>query len=325
MFQFLKKDNPLLLPLLFILNILLWINEIIHPVYVAGVFENNPMPLYSLVLLIPVKASWWIATILCLIVLFQGFLLNQLSSKFRLINEGTYLPGIIFVVFISSFHHLHQINPLIFATIFLLFSMHVAFPTYRIEKTVDPFFISSFLISIGSLFYFPLLFFEIALIFFMLNTRSFYWREWVVTLLGLLTPYVFAFSVYFMYGKTYDLLQIMQHQLIDNASDEILDFRYLAFFIFLSVAMITGAVYLYRNIFKKVVTRKYYSLLMFIWILSLTMYISFPSIYLESIYFFSIPFSFFIANNLISTKSRLAQNIILYGTILLLIFVNYIK
>jgi hypothetical protein len=324
MLKFLQKDNPLLIPLLFILNVLLWINEIIHPIYVSGVFENNPMPLYQLVLLLPVKASWWIASILSLLVLIQGFLLNNLSSKFRLIDQGTYLPGILFVVFVSSFHQLHQLNPLVFANIFLLFSLHVIFPTYRIEKTIDPFFISMFLISVGSLFYFPLIFFAIALFYFMLNTRSFYWREWVVAILGLITPYLFAFSAFFMYGKTLVLLQIIQHQLVDNASTIVLDFRYLAFFIFLSLIMVTGSVFLYRNVLKKVVTRKYYSLLFFIWLQTFTMYVLFPSIYLESIFLFSIPFAFYIANNLISTKSRLAENIILYGSLLLVIFLNNI-
>jgi hypothetical protein len=324
MLKFLKKDNPLLIPLLFILNLLLWINEIIHPVYVPGVYENHAMPLYQVILWLPIKASWWISSIACLMILIQGFLLNQLSSKFRLIDEGTYLPGILFVLFVSSFHQLHQLNPLLFAFICLLFSIHVIFPTYRIEKTIDPFFISMFLISVGSLFYFPLIFFAIAMFYFMLNTRSFYWREWVVAILGLLTPYILAFSVYFMYGKTMLLVQIIQHQLIDNASVEVLDFRYLALFIFLSLILITGSFYLYRNVLKKVVTRKYYSLLFFLWLQTLTMYILFPSIYLESIFIFSIPFAFYTANILISTKSRLAENLILYGTIILSIFINNI-
>lgn len=324
MLQFLKKDNPLLLPLLFVLAILLWINEIINPIYNLGVYEKSPMPLYQLVLMLPVKASWWISIIACLIVLIQGFLLNNLSSKFRLINEGTYLPGILFVVIISSVHQLHQLNPLIFANIFLLLALHFIFPTYRIEKTVDPFYVSMFLISTGSLFYFPMIFFAIALFYFMLNTRSFYWREWVVAVLGLITPYVFAFSVFFMRRNMLDLVNTMQFQLSENASTNVLDVRYIAFFIFMSMVMISGSFYLYRNVLKKVVTKKYYSLLFFLWLLTFTMYLIFPSMYIESIYFFAIPFSFYIANNLISTKSRLAENVILFGSIILIIVVNYI-
>jgi len=324
MLQFLKKDNPLLLPLLFVLAILLWINEIINPIYNLGVYEKSPMPLYQLVLMLPVKASWWISIIACLIVLIQGFLLNNLSSKFRLINEGTYLPGILFVVIVSSVHQLHQLNPLIFANIFLLLALHFIFPTYRIEKTVDPFYVSMFLISTGSLFYFPMIFFVIALFYFMLNTRSFYWREWVVAVLGLITPYVFAFSVFFMRRNMLDLVKTMQYQLSENASTNVLDVRYIAFFIFMSMVMISGSFYLYRNVLKKVVTKKYYSLLFFLWLLTFTMYLIFPSMYIESIYFFAIPFSFYIANNLISTKSRLAENVILFGSIILLIVVNYI-
>jgi len=324
MLQFLKKDNPLLLPLLFVLAILLWINEIINPIYNLGVYEKSPMPLYQLVLMLPVKASWWISIIACLIVLIQGFLLNNLSSKFRLINEGTYLPGILFVVIVSSVHQLHQLNPLIFANIFLLLALHFIFPTYRIEKTVDPFYVSMFLISTGSLFYFPMIFFVIALFYFMLNTRSFYWREWVVAVLGLITPYVFAFSVFFMRRNMLDLVKTMQYQLSENASTNVLDVRYIAFFIFMSMVMISGSFYLYRNVLKKVVTKKYYSLLFFLWLLTFTMYLIFPSMYIESIYFFAIPFSFYIANNLISTKSRLAENVILFGSIILIIVVNYI-
>lgn len=323
MLAFLKKDNPLMLPLLFIATAAMWLGDIISPHFHSGVFEQMPMPLYQVVLMAFSQASWWATTIAAILLLFTGFVLNQLNARFRLIDEGTYLPGVLFVLIISSFHSIHQINPMLFAIFFLLIALHIVFPTYRIEKTIEPFFNSAFLISVGSLFYFPLIFFVLILFYFMLNSRSFYWREWVVALLGIITPYLFAFSIYFIIDKPLELLNTLQYQLSVPATNDTIDVRYIVFFFFISIMMFSSIFYLRSNVIKKVVTRKYFGIITFIWILSLVLFILLDSVYIESIYLFAIPFSFILSNYLIKNRSKVGEDLIFIGLILLLLIVSF--
>ena len=213
MLDLIKRNRPLLLPVIIGITSLLWLERFINPSISVSIFEQYPMPLYNLVLKIPVHTPFLLTSTALLLLLIQGFTLNQLNARFRLIEEGTYLPGFIYLLTVSSIQETLQINPLLLANFCLLFSFYIFFPTFRIDKFIDPFFKGAFLISLGSLFYFPLIFMSLALFYFLISTRSFYWREWVVAVIGLITPYLIAFSVYYVLDSTNLIIEAKDHQL----------------------------------------------------------------------------------------------------------------
>jgi len=157
----------------------------------------------------------------------------------------------------------------------------------------------------------------------MLNSRSFYWREWVVALIGFCTPYILMFSVYFILDKTQTLTDIMSNQLSFPSLQASVDFRYIALFVYLSIVMFASMFFLYKVVLKKVNIRKFYGMFLIIWIVIAVIYLVIPSVGLETVFFFAIPFAYFVSNYLIRLKSRLIQRIILWGLVFSLFIANF--
>lgn len=88
-------------------------------------------------------------------------------------------------------------HPLIPANFFLMLGLNQLISSYRKDKAFSDAFDTGLLISISSLFYFPnILFFPLIGVGFLL-LRPFNWREWFISFLGVLVPYVFTVCIYF--------------------------------------------------------------------------------------------------------------------------------
>lgn len=317
MIQYIKRDKPFLLPIIIGCTVLMWLGSLLHPAFEAGHFEKYPMPLYGLLLRLPHQAST-LTTSLCLVLLLvQGYLLNNLNAKFRLIEEGTYLPGFFFLLITSSVHELHQLNPLLFANIFLLLSFQTFFPTFRVEKYLDPFFVGAFLISIASLFYFPMIFMIVAMLYFMVTTRSFYWREWAVAGIGLAIPYIITSSIYYLLDGFSGFLTVLGYQFAPSETSSPTHVAYIVFFWMLSFIMVVSVVYLFSNVIKKVVVRKYHVMLLYLWLIGLLVYLFVNPVATEIAYVIAIPFSFYTAHYLSKNKRAWISVCFLFATLIM--------
>jgi hypothetical protein len=70
--------------------------------------------------------------------------------------------------------------------------------TYSKPECYEQIFNATLLISLASMFYFPSIFFIFFIWLVFLNFSLLKWREWVISILGFLTPYIFLFSFYFL-------------------------------------------------------------------------------------------------------------------------------
>jgi hypothetical protein len=93
-----------------------------------------------------------------------------------------------------------ELHPILFSNLFLLFALSKMMNSYRKDIAFSQVFDAGLLISIATLFYFPCIVFfpmiGVALIIF----RPFLWREWVISFIGVLVPYIFVITYYFWKG-----------------------------------------------------------------------------------------------------------------------------
>jgi hypothetical protein len=90
-----------------------------------------------------------------------------------------------------------MIYPLLFANFFILLAIHKLVSSYRKDSAFSNAFDAGILFSIASLFYFPSIVFIPLLGFGFVLFRPFNWREWVISVIGVLIPYLFVFTYYF--------------------------------------------------------------------------------------------------------------------------------
>lgn len=192
--RFLKSNNPAAFFVLPAIAILIWIwGFFVH----SQVDMRYGMPLYEFFARPITDFPWLTKTIGLLLVIGEGFLLNYIVNENEVLTKKTALPALLYIVFISNNSAMLDLHPILFANLFLLFALSKILNSYRKDIAFSQAFDAGLLISIATLFYFPCIVFlpmiGIALIIF----RPFLWREWVISFLGVLVPYVFAFTFYF--------------------------------------------------------------------------------------------------------------------------------
>ncbi len=155
------------------------------------------MPFYDLISNAISKFHWLNVLIALILVLSEAFLLNYIISENALFAKQSYLPALFYVLFMSNNNAMLTIHPLLFANLFMIFAIDQLLNAYRKDKAFAEAFNAGFLVSIASLFYFPYIVFIPVLGIAFVLLRPFIWREWIISIMGVLLPYFFVITYYF--------------------------------------------------------------------------------------------------------------------------------
>lgn len=196
--KFFKSIQPATLLSIPIIGLLLWIPSIYKP---SEIITNHSMPLYEWTFLI-FKNNALIGNILSVVLVITGaYVLNYVVSKHEFFDRRTYLPSFFYLILMSCYTSILKPHPSIFSNILLIISIHKIISSYRKETAFSEFFDASFLIALASLFYLPSLTFLIFVFISLLVIRPFIWREWAVSLIGFLLPFIFVSTYYWVINK----------------------------------------------------------------------------------------------------------------------------
>jgi hypothetical protein len=161
---------------------------------------RHSMPLYEL-LVRPIASIHWLTTLIALfIIIIEGFLLNYIINENEALTKKTNLPALFYIVFSSNNSSMLELHPLLLANLFLLFALSKILNSYRKDIAFSQVFDAGLLISIASLFYFPCVVFFPMIGVALLIFRPFLWREWIISFIGVLVPYIFVVAYYFWNG-----------------------------------------------------------------------------------------------------------------------------
>jgi hypothetical protein len=190
-----------------VLAILLWLPTLLHT-QLHPVFDG--MPLFVLVDSQISQVPYLPAVVAVVLIILEALLLNVVVVQHLVTPKDNYLIAGLYVVLMSSSRSFLTLHPILFANLFLILSLRSVFMMHRKETAFGNAFDAGIYISIASLFYLPALFFFPLLGFSYVLMRPFIWREWVISLMGLLVPYLFVGLYYFWIG---DLLYLWHNRL----------------------------------------------------------------------------------------------------------------
>lgn len=196
--RFFKSNNASALLFLPLIAIVIWIFGFITPSLLP---VKHAMPLYELIAGNLINIPWLSCTIGLILVIGEAFLLNYIVNENEVLNKQTYLPALLYVVFMSNNKAMLNLHPLLFGNLFVLLAIHKLLSSYRKDKAFSQAFDAGLLLSISTLFYFPFIVFLPLLGVGLIIFRPFNWREWVISFLGAATPYAFVFTFYFWFEK----------------------------------------------------------------------------------------------------------------------------
>jgi hypothetical protein len=200
-----NQPGVLLLALPFI-AILLWLPGLLH--YREPIVTGKSMPLYEAVVFLLAGVPYLPTIVGVVLVILQALLLNGIINKNELLPVRTNLPALFYVLLMSSYIELQTMHPVLWSNLFLLFALD-RIGTVYLQKTVfSQAFDTGALIAIASFFYFPAVVFFLFLWISLLIIRPFIWREYLISMIGLVLPYVFLFTWYFITGGLMEFIEV---------------------------------------------------------------------------------------------------------------------
>ena len=325
-----KGTGPGVIFLIIIILIVIWIsailNQRLHPRFI---YETDPMPLYGLMKLL-IHNSHNLGVILSfLMVSLMAFLMINFNTTVFFINERTFLPAVIYIMFGGFFPDHQLLNPVLPASIFLILAIIRIMDGYHKTGTAYNFFDAGILISTGSLFYANLIWFGLLVIIGIASLRTGNLKEIIISILGLLTPYLITFSLYYVIGKDVGILiKLLGDNLFTRATYYPFPRLTIVALIFSSALILFSIIQLLKHMnTKKIKSRKTFSLMIWSFLISIIVYFALPSASVEIVWLTSISVSYFLTHYFVSVKKKLVPEILfsLLFVFILLIQIWYLR
>ncbi|HLP06255.1 MAG TPA: hypothetical protein VK152_12580 [Paludibacter sp.] len=154
---------------------------------------------------IPLFAGKFFPGLVCSISLnlLNAFLLAQINNRFAIIRTRTFLPILIFLLFVGSWTETHHlIGPHLALTFFIL-ALFNYMSMLKNTRATEQAFMGSFFIGLTSVLVNPLILLVPACWLGLIIFQSFSLRTFLATLFGVATPWVFVFAAaYMLTGET---------------------------------------------------------------------------------------------------------------------------
>jgi hypothetical protein len=308
-----KGTGPGVISLIIVILIAVWfsaiLNQRLHPRFI---YESDPMPLYGLLKTL-INNSHVLGVILSfLLVSLMSFLMVNFNTIVFFIHERTFLPALFYVLLGGLFPDHQILNPVLPASIFLIMAIFRIMDGYHISGTAYNYFDAGILISTGSLFYANLIWFGVLVIIGIALLRTGNLKEIVISVLGLLTPYLITFGLYYVTGKDVgDLMKVLGDNLFSKPTYYPFPALTVVALVFCSVLIFISLVKLLQQMnTKKIKSRKTFSLMIWTFIISLIVYFALPSASIEMVWLTSIPVSYFLTHYFVFVKKKMVPEIL---------------
>ncbi len=126
--------------------------------------------------------------------------INQILRANDLVNINNTRGLALFIVFASAIPLFTSVNVITFANLFLILVIQGILRLSQVENPVNVIFNTSFFAGIASLFFSPLLFLVMIIWMALIMNRHVDIRNFIISLAGLLLPYLFLFTWFFWNG-----------------------------------------------------------------------------------------------------------------------------
>ena len=292
--------------------VLVWLQRFIDPLSLDVSSGSESMPLHSLSQGL-VGQNALLGTVLSFIVMLTiAFYLANFNTRLFFITERTLLPASLYILLSGFLISTQTFNPIFPASLTLIIALDRVMASYRKTGIAYNYFDASLILSLGSLFYFNIIWFYPVIIIGILLIRTFSLREFILSLFGLVAPYVIVFAIYYVSGKD---LALFSGTITDNIIKAAPGYYWspiLITVLLTGVLLFTISLSHLISIFatKKIKTRKTFSLLVWIAIICVAVYFIVPSASVELIYVVMIPFVYIVSHFIVFVKNKKIANIV---------------
>ncbi|MFO8129500.1 MAG: DUF6427 family protein [Bacteroidales bacterium] len=189
---------------LILLGLLLWGKAFIFPeVYAAS---TKLQPAFELVN--GAIKHWPVAAPILgyLLLVFQAMFLNATLNEHELVSRNTLIPAFVLIILGSQVQETLTFHPASVANIFIILSFKRMLKCYDQHDSRRDILSASIYISVASMFFFPSIVFLLLVWSMLISFSIATWKEWIISMIGAATPYIYLFSLYYIAGAYPDRL-----------------------------------------------------------------------------------------------------------------------
>jgi len=221
------------------------------------------------------------------------------------------------------------LNPAIFSALFLMLAIRRIMEAYRVQGIAYSFFDAGILIGTGSLFYANLIWFGVLVIIGIALLRTGNIKEILVSVTGLVTPYILTFGIYYVLGKDLkDLWSLLGYNLFGKPT--VFEFTRITIVAVIYIGLITlvslGYLFMLMNS-KKIQARKTFSLFIWGFLIAMGVYFLLHSVSVEIVWIAGIPVSYFLTHYFLFSRKKVMPEILfsVLFILIMLIQIMYLK
>lgn len=290
-----------------------WMSAFLHPHYASSsIYEVNPMPLYGLLKSLLGKSALAGAFFSFVLLLGISFFLVNFNTTVFFINERTFLPAIIYILLSGFFPEYQVLNPVQPAVLLLLIAIRRMMDAYRKNGIAYNFFDAGILISSGSLFYANMIWFGLLTIIGIAILRTWNVKEIILAILGLATPLIITTGVWYVSGR--DISQLLENtyqNLFARADSYYFSRVSITGLVIIGLCSLISISFLLSVInSKKIKSRKTFTELIWMLVISLTVFFVLPSVSVEIVYIISIPLSYVMTHYFVFSRKKVMPEIL---------------
>jgi len=131
----------------------------------------------------------------------QALLVNRLTNKFGLLDKPTFLPALLYVTLSGLFTPFLILSPPLICNFLLIWMLYKLFDLYKGEDAKSITYDLGMIVAVGSLIYFPFIYLFLSIWAALMLFRPFYWREWIIGIMGYATVFFFLAVIYYLRNK----------------------------------------------------------------------------------------------------------------------------
>jgi hypothetical protein len=303
---------------------ILWFPTFIHPLPPVETDLSGPL---FIVLKNWLQGAVIVSTsIAALLIISQAFLLHVLLSSHDLIPRDSFIDAIIFLVLMSWQPTMLCLHPALPAGFLVLLAIFMIMKMYGETDSYKNVFSASLSVGVAALFYQPAIYFMAGIWFSLFTYRITSWREWLITVMGLVLPLIYLFSYYYWDGTLSQGLDLIDRsvriQFLSKISFTPVE---MVFWIGALSAMVLSSLMTLNSIQDKVISIRRKNWIMFDFSLAGMLFLLVAIGTLKTgHYLVMMPLAYFLTYAAIAVKKSRINDLIVVAFILMVIVLHYL-
>lgn len=257
------------------------------------------------------------------IVIIQALRLSVVLNNLRMFPKQYFIPALCYLLLTALYPLWNNLTPSLLINFFVIWLFSLTAKLYSAPRPKPLIYNIGLLVGFISLLYPPALFFIVTSFFALLLLRAFRLNEWMILLLGIVTPvYLFA-AVLFLNDNLNRFLALLPHfhwhlLPIQNQSPLVITF------IAGALLIVSGIFAWQANVGKMVIqTRRCWSVIFFMFLFSIPLLFGISGEDMPALLLGMVPAAALSSNTFVYAKNNLIQTILFWLVVLAVIFNNW--